>query len=133
LSCSTATNSRYRLTVARGSKRTILVTVRDELGNLVNLDGARLYFTVRHRTEDIATVIVKKSTLAGGSDAQIEILDQTTYRGQCRVKLLGSDTANLRPDLAYWYDMFVTLAADGPYEIIPRSEFAITATITRSF
>lgn len=132
MTCSTAATDKYKLTVAQGSKFTLALTVRDEDGALLDLTGASVWFTVRHRTGDTAHVILKRSLAAGGSDAEVEILNQTTSKGQARVKLVTSDTNNLKPDASYVYDVFVTLTGgDGPYQVIPRSTFDILPSVTR--
>jgi hypothetical protein len=132
MTCSTAATSKSKLTVAQGGKLNVLITVRDVDGELVDLTGASVWFTVRHRTLDTAHVILKRSTLAGGDSSQIEILDQIATPGQLRIKLLATDTKNLQFTPTYVYDVFVTLAGDdGPYQVIPRSEFDILPSVTR--
>ena len=129
MTCSaTETN---KITLAQGASRTITVVCKDEDGNLVNLDGASIYMTARHRTNDTSAVIYKRNTAAGGSDAEIEILDQSTYLGYYRIKLVPTDTRLLRVDRDYVWDSWVVLASGAYYQAIPRDSLVLLASVTR--
>lgn len=131
MTCSTDA-SKFTITVAQGGKFNVLFVVRDIEGALIDVGGALVWFTVRHRTRDVVALIVKLSLAAGGDTSQVEILNQVTHRGQFRVKLTNDDTRSMRYDASYVYDVFLSLSGgDGPYQLVPRSQFVVRPSVTR--
>lgn len=128
MSCSSIAG--YEVAVAQGATFYIKVVVKRD-GLPVDLTGARAYFTVRHRIDDVAPILLKRSTGAGGSDAEIELLDQTTYPGQYGIKGLASDTKNLRYDKMYLWDTWIVLPNGDTGQVIGPAPFAVTPSITR--
>ena len=103
--------------IPRGATRTWTMTVRDEANALVNLTGARIYFRVTLSP----TVIEKKNTAAGGSNAQIEV----TGVGVFKAHFLHADTKDVVPatgEVEAW-----VLTAAGEYlQVIAPQPFKVT-------
>lgn len=117
--------------MARGETEVFTLEVRNAAG-LVDLTNAKIYFTARGL--DDAIVLEKKSTAAGGGDAQIEIPDQTANSnallGKAYLKI-GHADSDLRPT-ARWADCWVVTAGGEYIQIDEHSPFYITGAETRS-
>ena len=119
--------------VPQGASRQFRCTVRVD-GLLLDLTGAKLYFTVKPRLGDVAYVLMKRSSLAGGSDAEIEILTPQTgagaVTGQFKLKLAPGDTTPLSWDAAFVCDLWVVTAAGDHYQVVAPGGFAVLPTVT---
>lgn len=127
MSCNDTT---YRVSVVQGASLSIDVVVKDADGALVDLTGASAYFTTRRRIDDVVRTIYKRSLLAGGSAAEIDVLDQVTYPGTYRILLVPDDTRTVRPDRYVW-DTWIQLATGELYPTVTAAPFQITPAITR--
>lgn len=142
--------------VVRGASKTLLFTVRADpvtgemsatiagldpspaVGNLVDLTGALVWFTVKNRIEDDGPVAAKRNVAAGGVDHQVLIpVPQTgASLAQFRVFLDPADTAPLDPGASYWGDAWVQLPGGPPLnrqQVSANREIIIDATVTTHF
>ena len=116
---------RQDLSMVKGSSKTLRLTVYGEDGELLNLTGATLYFTVKNSTL-VTTLFAKVSS----NVAQIEILTQSGLTlGQADVKIVPSDTSSAAA-ATYTYDAWAVLSSGKRYQIIPNSSFVLTAPVT---
>lgn len=130
MTCAAPTVPRI-IMLTQGETLDVAFTVSDPRGGLLDLSGASIYLTVKARLDDSGAVIVKRSALAGGSIAEIEPLDQVTYRGQFLVHFGFVDTATLVFRVSYVYDVWVVLPTGEHYCVCAASPFKITPTISR--
>ena len=131
LACNTATT----LLVTRGESKTYRVTVRDAQKNPVDLTGAKVWFSVKNRVEDLSPIIGKRNLAAGGVDGQILItLPQTgTSLGQMQIFLDPADTAGLDPCASYVCDVWVQFTSGKRYQVIKNRGFRIEPAVTTIF
>ena len=116
---------RQDLSMTKGSSKTLRLTVYGEDGELLNLTGATLYFTVKNSTL-VTTLFAKVSS----NPAQIEILTQSGLTlGQADVKVVPSDTS-ASAAATYTYDAWAVLSSGKRYQIIPNSSFVLTSPVT---
>jgi len=111
----------------RGDSRNYLLTIREPLTGdnqnpeTIDLTGSTIVFEMKRQPEPrrlcpTDEVVVRKTS----DDAnEIEILDQTQEetRGQCRIKLVSSDTEFLDPG-TYAYSVKVTTATGDVYTVV---------------
>jgi hypothetical protein len=120
MSCALRTD----LSILAGSSKTYRLTIYDEDGDLLDLTGSTLYFTVRNGAN------VQQFQKISSNPAQIEILTQSgATLGQADVKLVPSDTSAL-PAGEYKYDAWIVLASSKRYAIIPPSIFRVEIPVT---
>lgn len=134
MTCS-ATTTTGTITVTRGESRTIRVTVRDVDKALVNLTGAKVWFTVKDRIESITPLIRKRNITAGGADAEILITAPQTdadKKGKFEIYLLPTDTECIKPGVTYVCDAWVELAGKR-YNVIKKRSFVIDDAVTTNF
>lgn len=108
---------------ASGESAEPVCTVRSSDGSLVDLAGARIYFTARKRD---AIVLEKRNTAAGGGDDEIEIVGL----GHFKMKIDHGDTNGgpLQGECDAW------IVAGSVYtQIVERAQFEITRAMTREF
>lgn len=142
--------------VARGASRTLLFTVRLDpassemtasisgldqgptAGTLVDLTGAKVWFTVKNRVEDPAPLISKRNVAAGGVDNQVLVVTPQTgiALGQFRVLIDVADTSLLDPMAAYWCDAFVQMPGGPPVnrqQVSRNRQLVIDPAVTATF
>ncbi len=142
--------------VARGASKTLLFTVRadpisgemsatisglDQVsgpGSLVDLTGAKVWFTVKNRVEDVAALFAKKNAIAGGVDNQVLVVVPQVgiALGQFRVLLDLADTSLLDPSAAYWCDAFVQMPGGPPLnrqQVSSNRQLVVDPAVTTSF
>jgi len=123
------------ITVTRGENRTIRVTVRDAAKALVNITGAKAWFTVKERIESVTPLIRKRNLAAGGADVQILItLPQTDAdkTGKFEIYLLPADFECLKYGVMYICDAWIELAGKR-YQVIKKRPFVIDGAVTTDF
>jgi hypothetical protein len=132
--CAT-TGSTSPITIVRGESKTFQVTVKDKNKTNVDLTGSKVWFTVKERIEDVTPVISKRNLAAGGSNAQIEILLPQTNgnKGKLNIYLVPSDTACLKTDHSYVFDVWVELTSGKRYQVIKKRTFIIEEAVTTVF
>lgn len=118
------------LTILRGSSKTLLLTVKDKAKALVNLDGAKVFFTIK-RTIDSDDFEVRKTT---ADPAEAVLLAQSgDTLGQAQIFLTPTDTINLDPARDYVYDVWVELTSGKRYAVIKPSALNIRRAVTEDF
>jgi hypothetical protein len=123
-------NTRYTVTMRVGESFAIYVTVKDRDGALVDLTSAKAYLTAREAIDDADTTILKRTANAGGESGEVDILDQTTYKGQYRVNLVPADTEDLPHGATYVYDSWVVLSTGERLVTIPAAPFVLEPRVT---
>jgi hypothetical protein len=115
----------------RGDSRRWKVLVRepdrgddDADGQPIDLTGSTIVFEMkrqpeRNRLQPTDEVVVRKTS----DDAnEIEVLDQVTDTGYCRIRIIGSDTEFLAPG-TYAYSIRVVTALGDPYTVVSARIF----------
>jgi hypothetical protein len=124
------------LTVTRGESKTFLMTVRARSTKApVDITGAKVWFSVKNRVEDVALIIAKRNLAAGGVDGQILItLPQVgASLGQAMIFLDHADTASLDPEASYVCDVWIQLTTSKMYQVVKNRKFRIDPSVTTSF
>lgn len=120
-----------RVTTFLRDDRTLEVSANYEHdGSVVDLTGAKIWFTVKDRTsdEDSEAHIMKRNTAAGGSDSEILVTNPTG--GALEVYLVPADSTDMNPG-TYQYDVQVILANGKTYTIV-RSQITFKEDVTRA-
>lgn len=100
-------------TIVRGEPEVFEHTVTSIAGDAVDLTDAEITFVVRGLDGEV--VLTLRSLAAGGSDDEIEILDQS---GADKGKF-NLNVSTLITQTAYWADCWVVTAADPPETLKP--------------
>jgi len=111
--------------IVRGTSKTLELTIYDddlEKPEPVDITGATLIFTVKHRVEDAVPLIQKKST----DSAQIVLI--APREGRARIYLVPADTQNLEPK-PYVFDVWLILTGKR-YAVVAPSIFEVHAGVT---
>jgi hypothetical protein len=112
--------------VPRGSDKSWLIDIAID-GAAPDMEGASIVFTA----EIDGTTITKRSEVAGGSDDEIEIVDD----GQYRVKFEASDTEDLAPRSGICGSLVVLAAepfAGKSIHAIEADVFVVGPTVARA-
>lgn len=121
----------FKLSCGESASWTVSVLNPDK--TVPDLTGAKLWFTVKCRIEDLEPLISKRSQAAGGGSAQYEILTQSgATKGKARIHLVPGDTLTRKPG-KYWCDGWYEAPDGKRTQIIQEQEFLIEPTITTSF
>lgn len=129
-SCNPANEADIHIRV--GESKTYEFVVRDSTKALVDLTLAKIYFSVKRRTEDPTYVFQRLSVQAGGDAAQVEILNQLVPAtlGRFRVYLVPNNTNGLDPSTTYRYDTWTVPANGRSYILRPPTPFIVEPTVT---
>lgn len=121
-----------RITLSVGEDAVLTFLVKDKASNLVDLTGAKVYFTAKVRFENLDRVVQKRSLNAGGSDLQAFVPDQVLKKGQYQVFLDSADTRGTKPttEAPYPYDSWVVDGANKSRPTIRRGELVLEAALT---
>ncbi len=111
------------VTIIRGSSKTLVLTVKDKDGEIVNLTGSTIYMTVRFKATDEECLFQKIST----DDLQIEIPNPTD--GTANIFINPGDTAGKRIT-RYVYDILVILSSGTRHVVVGPAVFEIKAGVT---
>jgi len=111
--------------IYRGASETIRVTVVDADGEREDLTGATVYFCVKEDIDDTAAVIELESP------TNITILSQlvAASKGRADIELEAAHTSALDPG-DYLYDIWVELASEKRYAVMPPAMFVIAEPVT---
>jgi hypothetical protein len=111
--------------------RTLLVEVTYEDGSPVDLDDAKIWFTIKQKTSDpdANAILSKRNTAAGGSDDEIKIATPST-NGQAQVYLVPDDTDPINPGV-YSYDVQVVLGNGKTYTVV-RDQIIFKEDVTKA-
>lgn len=110
--------------VIRGISRTLVLTVKDSHGDVVDLTNGRVVFTVKCKLSDVNPVILKDSENGVG---EVEISDPVS--GEAKIYLTPNDTHNMKPG-KYVFDVWVILAAATRHLVVGPGEFNVKAGVT---
>jgi len=116
-----------------GETKIINLEVRETLTkNLRNIAGWQGFFTARVSVEDTVATIKKRTTNAGGSDAQALILDQNVSLGLWQVYLVYEDSYLLdyKKGPLRW-DAWVVSPTGETKPIVRNSPLFLRPSITR--
>lgn len=112
--------------IEKGASKTFLLAVKDDKKQPVDLTGSTVYWTAKTAI-DGTVIIAKVST----SITQIEILNQTTFKGQAKIYLVPSDTSGSPVPVGnYKWDSWVVLSSGKRYPVIPPSDLKVKPTVT---
>ena len=109
--------------IVRGSSKTLKLKVTDGNGEIVNLTGATIYFTVKKNVKDELSLIDKSSL----SISEIEIPNPTD--GTALIYLIPQDTASLAAT-NYTFDVWVVLSSGERFVVVQPSVFKVTVGVT---
>ena len=109
--------------IIRGSSKTLELTVTDDAGAMVDLTGAKVYFSVKVSVSDPQPIFQKSSLVP----AQAEIT--VPREGKARIYLQPNDTQNLDPH-EYLFDVWVILSNGKRYPVVKPSVFAVQAGVS---
>lgn len=113
------------IVVPQGATKTFRLTISDQDAVLVDLSGGTVYFAVNDEG-NTATPIIEKDS---GTITEIEILAQAgATLGQADIFLASSDTDAVEID-AYCYDVWFKPSSGAKFQVIPPSDFIVTARI----
>lgn len=111
------------VTVIQGTSKTLSLTVKDGNGDVVNLTGATVYFTVKKSLQERDPVIQKIST----DSLQIEIPNPTD--GTAKIFIIPEDTSVLAT-CRYKYDVLVELSSGDRFVVVGPSVFEVKPGVT---
>lgn len=125
------------MTVVQGADATFTLSVFSADGTAYDLTGAKIYFTVKKRWKDVAVLIAKATSNAGGTDDQILMLAQTGLtKGKAQIFIVPEDTSSLsntQVDDAsnYVYDAWI-VTTSGKHKPVRRiKSFEIMPSVTK--
>lgn len=154
MSCTRPQTSVVPIHVTRGASKTLLFTARADVvtgemsaaiagvdqvltGSPVDLTGAKVWFTVKNRVEDVAAVTTKRNVAAGGIDNQVLVATQTGPTvGQFRVFIDSADTAPLDPVASLWCDVWIQLPGGPPFnrqQVRGNGPIVVDPAVTTAF
>lgn len=158
MSCAPLAGSRAAppIRVARGASKTLLFSVRavavtgemtstilgrDQApapGALVDLTGAKVWFTIKNRVEDPGALVTKRNVAAGGVDNQVLVVvpQAGIALSRFRVLLDPADTTLLDPAASYWFDVFVQMPGGPPIDrqqVMRNRQLVVDSTVTTDF
>lgn len=120
-------------TVPRGSHKTFEIALTDYAGAAIDLTGYALYYTVKAKLSDEEPTFRKRNTVAGGGDAEIELLPQSgATLGKVRLKLVPADTEDLPLD-GYLGDLWIVSPVGERTPALEPQAFDIGARVSSDF
>lgn len=127
MSCSACAKT---LKITQGNNRTLKLRVVDADGNLLDITGFKIYFTVKQRLEDPYKVIYKRSAAAGGSVDEILIPAQVgSMVGRANILILPADTTNIKTG-TYICDVTIEDLGGVVTTVVPERELVIGPRVT---
>lgn len=112
------------LEMPRGASRTLELSVKDDNGDIVKINGARVVMSVRHKSLDEFPLIVKDS-----NDATESVITDANA-GTAEIYLKPVDTFSLDTDMEYLYDVWVILSSGDRHQVIPPSKFVVKESVS---
>lgn len=142
--------------VARGASKTLLFAVRADTvtgemaatvvgldqtlapGVPVDLTGAKVWFTIKNRVEDVGALVTKRNAAAGGVDNQVLVVAPQVgiVVGYFRVLLDVADTTPFDPGASFWCDAFVQMPGGPPVDrqqVAASRQLVVDPAITTDF
>lgn len=117
-------NTENALEMVRGTTKTLSLDVQDEDGDVFDLTGVTIWFTMKKVITDIDFVVQKKSDVL----AQITITDAKA--GECEIYLLPDDT-KLLDVREYVFDIWLVTMTGARYLVAGPSTLEIQNSVTR--
>lgn len=111
------------ISIVRGTSKTLKLTVKTSAGQIVDLTGGRLVFTVKYSTYDDLPLIQKLTT--NPTEGSLTL----PREGQAEFYLTPGDTNGL-PVAQYVFDVWLITAADERYSVVDASSFVVTSGVT---
>lgn len=113
------------LCLLQGSSKTYNLKIVDDDGELLNLTGATITFTLRQVIGGVVVLLKTSSVIT-----EIEILPQIAPTlGQANIHLQPSDTSALSTSAPYIYDVWIDLISGKSYSVIPPSCFLLSQSV----
>ena len=109
--------------IIRGTSKTLVLTIRDKEGKLVNLTGSTIYMTVRTKETDEDCLFQKIST----NGLEIDIPNPTD--GIAKIFIDPGDTVGKKPT-RYVYDILIILVSGERHVVVGPAVFEIKAGVT---
>lgn len=124
------TTESNKIIIFSGDDRTLSLSVNQSDGSVVDLTGAKIWFTVKNRLADTDAdaLIQKRNTAAGGGDTEILVTDAPN--GQAQIFIIPTDTEDVDAAI-YSYDIQVILST-GKKHTITRSQFCVKEDVTKA-
>jgi len=119
------TQPKNTIRIIRGTSKTFELSVTDEDSEPIDLNGARVIFSVK-RALDEKMPLIKKDSQAGASQVAIQT---PTKAGKADIYLVPSDTHTLDAG-DYLFDVWVILSSGKRYAVIPPSTLTLEAGVT---
>ena len=116
-----------KLEIYRGDEPTYILTIKNYGAN-VNLTGYKIWFTVKESYSDADDDAVIQMSSADVSE--IEILDQTSYKGQVKIYLSKTETALLSQG-TYVFDVQMKTSA-GKILTVVAGDLIVKSDVTLS-
>jgi len=117
LTCEGGMEEDERIKMFLRDDRTLSLSINNSDNTPVDLTGAKLYFTVKQKMTDpdSSSIFQKKNTAAGGSDAEIKVIDAPG--GSAEIYIIPSDTETTDPG-NYMWDVQAVLANGKTYTVL---------------
>lgn len=111
------------ITIIRGTSKTLVLTIKDKDGVVVDLTGSTIYMTVRFNATDEICLFQKIST----NSLDIEIPNPTD--GIAKIYITPEDTYG-KKTTRYTYDILIILAGGERHVVVGPAVFEIKAGVT---
>lgn len=111
------------ITIVRGTSKTLRLTVTDTTGQVVDLTGGKLVFTVKCSTYDDLPLIQKLTSTP--SEGALTL----PREGVAEFYLQPSDTSGLSTK-GYVFDVWLITAANDRYSVVGESSFVVVSGVT---
>lgn len=125
------------LEIIKGTSRTLKYVAENQNGELVDLAGSKMWFTVKNKAyldvdDDTNIIFQLKNTAAGGSDTEILITTAVNLvYPKYEIYIVGTNTQTVPVD-TYAYDIKVVFV-DGTRGVLQRGDFVVSYRSTASF
>jgi len=124
----------YNDRMTQGQTKTITLRVRDSNGQPVDLDGDRVYFTMRADIKIAPSVLLTNDTDQTSPWRQgIVLADQTQYPGQFTITMIPADTVSLvalGDDDPWIYDVWLVDETLGTVPVVDKSTMGLYPPVT---
>lgn len=108
-----------------GDSGTVTFSAIGEDGSVYDLDGCAVTLVCRKLVADATPVFAYEATIDPTPEGG-------TAPGTGEFPVVGTDTEDMTPGLAYWFDVRLVDADDAVFHILPPSKWLPTMTIARA-
>lgn len=109
------------ISMTRGDNHEINITVKDQVGTVVNITGARIRFT----TQTLPTDLAKDSN---NGVSEVELTD--AVNGVAQIKIVPNDTAGSTPKEPGSYLFDIEMQLGGKTHTLEKGFFKLEADVT---